>query len=336
VNSPLVSICIPTYNRPELLARAIRSCQAQTYPHFEIIITDNSPDDRSEKAAAAFNDPRIRYYRNEKNLGGLGNIDKGLGLFRGKYVKLLMDDDLLKPRALELMVEIMERLPNVGVVMAPMDFIDEEDRRIYPYFYVCRKMSYRYRFQAGDGLVERRRLLTEFLTHDYPCCVPSALLYRAECFEKLGHLDFNSDFACDLELCMRFAAHYDFYYIDRVLSSWRYMPASHTATLHVKGPNLMAFYYISRKTLDNPAAMSLFDPGEREKLRRDTLYFCSCRSILNVLAAVRGRSPRLALETLKTIAREDPHVLNWLKLPWFVVREVAASFIPPKKPLPRE
>ena len=336
MSSPLVSICVPTYNRPEFLARAIRSCQAQTHPHFELIITDNSGDERSEKVAAGFGDRRIRYYRNEKNLGGLGNIDKALGLFRGKYVKLLMDDDLLKPRALELMVDALERHPSAGVAMAPMDFIDEDDKRIFPYFYVCRKMHYRYRFQVGSGLVERRRLLTEFLTHDYPCCVPSGILYRGECFEKYGRLDFESDFACDLELCMRFAARYDFYYIDQVLSSWRYMTASHTATLHVSGLNVLAFYHISKKTLEDPAAMSLFAPGEQRKLRREALFFCSCRAILNILAGFRGRSPGLIVKTLRTIGREDPHVFNWLRLPWFVVREVAASFVPPAKPLPKE
>jgi glycosyltransferase involved in cell wall biosynthesis len=45
VNPPLVSICIPTYNRAKELAQVVASCQAQTYPHFEIIITDNSTND---------------------------------------------------------------------------------------------------------------------------------------------------------------------------------------------------------------------------------------------------------------------------------------------------
>jgi glycosyltransferase involved in cell wall biosynthesis len=333
---PLVSICIPTYNRRDLLAKAIRSCQAQTYPHFEIIITDNSTTDDSAKMVASLAEPRIRYFRNEKNLGGLGNVEKGLGLVRGKYVKLLMDDDIIKPRSIELMVDVFERNPTVGVVMAPMEMIDGEDRRIMPYFYVCRKMYYRYRFQVGDGLVERRRVLREYLVHDYPCCVPSGVLYKAECFEKLGKLDFKSDFAADLELAMRFAAHYDFYYIDQVLSGWRFLPASHTATLHVTGLNLMAFYYITRKTLADPVAMSYFTPAEQKRLRRDALYFCSCRAVLNILAGIKGLSPKLVMETISTIRREDPYLWNWLRLPWFVVREVLKSFIPPAKPLPRE
>lgn len=336
MNSPLVSICIPTYNRRDLLAKAIRSCQAQTYPHFEIIITDNSTNDESGRLVAEIGDARIRYFKNEKNLGGLGNVEKGLGLVRGKYVKLLMDDDLIKPRSLELMVDAFERHPSVGVVMAPMDLIDGEDRRIFPYFYVCRKMYYRYRFQVGDGLVEKRRVLREFLVHDYPCCVPSGVLYKAECFEKLGKLDFKSDFAADLELAMRFAAHYDFYYIDQVLSSWRYLAATHTATLHVTGLNLMAFYYITNKSLSDPAAMKHFAVSEHKKLKRDALFFCSCRAILNILAGIKGRNLKLVRETLATIRREDPHVWNWIRLPWFAIKQVATSLAPPAKPLPKD
>ena len=80
--------------------------------------------------------------------------------------------------------------PTVGIVMAPMDLIDEEDRRIFPRFYLVRKMHYRYRFQVGDGLVERARVLKEFLVHDYPCCVPSGLMYRGKlAVKRLGGFD---------------------------------------------------------------------------------------------------------------------------------------------------
>src|SRR5579859_3767603 len=100
----LVSICILTYNRPEYLRRAVESCLAQTYPDFEIVITDNSTNDESSKLAATWADPRIRYFKNVGNLGPTGSANRGFSLARGKYIKYLMDDDLLKPRCLELMV----------------------------------------------------------------------------------------------------------------------------------------------------------------------------------------------------------------------------------------
>ena len=165
---PLVSVCVPTYNRPEYLRRAVESCLKQTYPHFEIVITDNSTNNDSARMAAQWTDPRIHYYKNNGNIGAVDSSNRAVSLSAGKYIKFLMDDDLLKPRCLELMVKGLEENPTAGVAMAPMELIDETDRRIFPRFYVFQKMDYRYRYQVGDGLIDRRRLLKDFLTCDYP------------------------------------------------------------------------------------------------------------------------------------------------------------------------
>jgi glycosyltransferase involved in cell wall biosynthesis len=329
---PLVSICIPTYRRPELLERAVRSCLAQTYPHFEILITDNSSDDASRDMVGRINDPRIRYHKNEANLGAFGNVSLVATLTTGSYVKFLMDDDLLKPRCLELMVAALEQHPQAGLAMAPMDLIDEQDRRIFPRFYVFRKMAYRYRYQVGNGLIGRKKLLQDFLTRDYPCCVPSGVMWRRECFTRLGYFDAAADFAGDLDFIMRVAAQWDFYYIDQVLSSWRLLPVCHTATLHQAGMNIGAFYYITRKSLADETVRQQFSPAELKKLVRDALFFCSCRALLNGLAGLRARNPRLITGTIQTIFREDPYWWNKLRLPWFVVREIAVSFWPQPKP----
>lgn len=334
MSTPLVSICIPTYKRPELLERAIRSCLEQTYPHFEILITDNSPDDASGQMVARLNDARIRYHKNETNLGPFGNVNRVATLASGAYVKFLMDDDLLKPCCLELMVAALEQHSSAGLAMAPMDLIDENDHRIFPRFYIFRRMAYRYRYQVGDGLIARKKILHDFLVKDYPCCVPSGVMWRRECFERLGYFDPQADFAVDLDFCMRVAPHWDFYYIDQILSSWRLLNVCHTATLHQTGMNIGAFYYITRKSLAEETGMRLFSAAERKKLQRDALFFCSCRSLLNGLAGLRARNPRLIKDTIRTIFREDPYWANKFRLPWFVVREVWSSLFPKELPPP--
>ena len=305
MSSPLVSICIPTYNRPNLLQRAVCSCLAQTYPNFEIVVTDNSTDFASREVLAKLSDPRIRYYSNSGNIGATASVNRGLSLATGKYISTLMDDDLLKPQCLELMVEAFENHPTVGVVMAPMHLIGADDERIFPKFYIFRTMRYRYRYQVGDGFVDRRRVLKDFLTRDYPCCVPSGIMYRAEGLRRIGPADPSADFAGDLDFAMRLAVYYDFYYIDQVLTSWRYVPSSHTATLHQNGLNIGAFYYVTRKCLAQDETKKLF-ADEWETLVRDSIFFCSCRALLNGLAGLRAKSPRLILKTIKTILKEDP------------------------------
>ena len=335
MSSPLVSICIPTYNRPNLLQRAVCSCLAQTYPNFEIVVTDNSTDFASREVLAKLSDPRIRYYSNSGNIGATASVNRGLSLATGKYISTLMDDDLLKPQCLELMVEAFENHPTVGVVMAPMNLIGADDERVFPKFYIFRTMRYRYRYQVGDGFVDRRRVLKDFLTRDYPCCVPSGIMYRAEGLRRIGPADPSADFAGDLDFAMRLAVYYDFYYIDQVLTSWRYVPSSHTATLHQNGLNIGAFYYVTRKCLAQDETKKLF-ADEWETLVRDSIFFCSCRALLNGLAGLRAKSPRLILKTIKTILKEDQYWINILRLPLFVVREIWVSLFPPKLPPARE
>jgi len=314
----------------------LRSCLAQTLQDFEIIVTDNSTNDLSRDLISRLNDPRIRYSKNEKNLGPVGNTSRATSLAKGKYIKFLMDDDLLKPQCLEKMAEALEKHPSAGVAMAPMDIIDEEDRRIFPRFYVFRKMEYRYRYQVGDGLVAKQKILREFLTRDYPCTVPSGILIRAECIQRFGLFDEAADFAADLDRVMEIATEWDFYYIDQVLSSWRLMTDNHTAAMHKKGLNIGAFYYITRKILEKTNALDLFPSEERERIIRDSIFFCSCRALLNGLAGIRARSPRLIGQTIATIFREDKYFINKLRLPWFVVREIFVSLFPKRLPPARE
>jgi glycosyltransferase involved in cell wall biosynthesis len=341
VNSTLVSICTPTYNRPDFLRRAVESCLAQTYTNFEIVITDNStnPDGsvnrESAEMVSRLNDPRIRYYSNGGNIGPHKSAIKSKQLSKGEYIKFLMDDDLLKPRCLELMVKALEENPTAAIAMAPMELIDENDRRIFPRFYVFRKMHYRYRYQVGDGLIERRRILKDFLTRDYPCTVPSGILFRTEALRQAAEFSMDYQFAGDLEMCMRLAAKWDFYYIDEVLSAWRFMPTCHTASLHETGLRISDFYDITRKTLENEFVKKMF-ADEWAQLVRDSYFFCSCRALLNGLAGLRARDPKIIFDTIRTISREDKYFSNWLRLPVFVLQQILVSIFPRQDPPPRQ
>ena len=332
---PLVSVCIPTYNRPEYVRRAVESCLRQTHPHFEIIITDNSTNDDSADMAAKWTDPRIHYYKNDGNVGPVVSSNRAVSLATGKYIKFLMDDDLLKPRCLQLMVKGLEENPTAGVAMAPMDLIDENDRRIFPRFYVFQKMHYRYRYQVGDGLIGRRRLLKDFLTRDYPCTVPSGIMFRAEALRRAGPFSAEADFAGDLDMCMRVAPEWDFYYIDEVLSSWRFTPSCHTATLHQTGLKISVFYDVTRQCLANESVRKLF-ADDWEKTVRDSIFFSSCRALLNGLAGLRARDSKLILNTINTIVHEDKYVFNWFRLQGWVLRRILASLFPRHDPPPRE
>lgn len=98
-NKPMISVVIPTYKRPNLLRKAISSVLNQNYlENYEIIVIDNDVEynTETEKLIFSFNDEKILYYKNEVNLGQVGNWNKGIMLANGDWVVLLHDDDYLE------------------------------------------------------------------------------------------------------------------------------------------------------------------------------------------------------------------------------------------------
>ena len=90
---PLISICIPAYKRPENIDRLLHSISIQTFKDFEIIITDDSPDESLKPVLQKYGQLPIFYYKNEKPLGTPDNWNHGISLAKGEWIKLIHDDD---------------------------------------------------------------------------------------------------------------------------------------------------------------------------------------------------------------------------------------------------
>jgi glycosyltransferase involved in cell wall biosynthesis len=124
--TPLVSVVVPSYDRPRYLHEAVASVIAQTYRNLEIIVSDNASPTDPGPALASFGDPRIRLCRNACNLGVGGNIAAGLRKCAGKYAAILGDDDLWHPEFLSTLVAALERHPQAVVAFCDHDIIDEQ------------------------------------------------------------------------------------------------------------------------------------------------------------------------------------------------------------------
>lgn len=104
MSQPLVSIVLPTYKRAHLLAQAMRSVLGQTHADLELIVVDdNSPDDTAQ-VVASFDDPRIRYVKNDPNLKLPRALNRGFAMAQGDYLTWTSDDNLLAPTAIDRMV----------------------------------------------------------------------------------------------------------------------------------------------------------------------------------------------------------------------------------------
>ncbi len=105
VNPPKVSVIIPTYNRPHLVSRAIRSVLEQSYQDFEVIVVDDGLDKRSKDVIEGIGDGRVRYIENVKSEGAPASRNRGAKESRGDYLAFLDDDDEWSPHKLELQIK---------------------------------------------------------------------------------------------------------------------------------------------------------------------------------------------------------------------------------------
>ncbi len=111
---PLITTIIPTYRRPKLLRRAIRSVLNQTYPHFQVCVYDNASGDETASVVAemAKVDPRVRYYCHSENIGAFDNFQYGLERVETPFFSFLSDDDIVLSEFYETALAGFERHPD--------------------------------------------------------------------------------------------------------------------------------------------------------------------------------------------------------------------------------
>ncbi len=122
--TPLISIGIPTYNRAHAISDAIISVQKQGITDLELIISDNASPDNTEEVVQSFakDDPRIKYYRQDTNIGPQANFSFTQEKARGKYFMWLSDDDELVPDLLNRYVQFMEANPEYVLVSGEIKY----------------------------------------------------------------------------------------------------------------------------------------------------------------------------------------------------------------------
>lgn len=117
-SAPLVSVCIPTFNRADKLKRAVDCLLASSYPNLEIIISDNGSGDHTENLCRDLctSHGNIRYFRHSANRGPSRNFDFARDQARGKYFLWHGDDDYLDPDFITACVDALERDPSLSLV----------------------------------------------------------------------------------------------------------------------------------------------------------------------------------------------------------------------------
>jgi len=133
ISIPKVSIGLPVYNGEKYLQLALDSILQQDYADFELIISDNASTDATQDICRKYaaKDQRIRYYRNETNIGASGNYNQLVRLARGEFFKWAAHDDIHLPGFLRRCFETMAQAPGTVVLVAPKtETVDEHGKTI--------------------------------------------------------------------------------------------------------------------------------------------------------------------------------------------------------------
>jgi len=201
VSQPLVSIVLPTYKRAHLLAQAMRSVLDQTYAHLELIVVDdNSPDDTAS-VVRSFDDPRIRYVKNDPNLKLPRALNRGFAMARGNYLTWTSDDNLLAPAAIERMVGVLAG-GDCDLVYADYWLFSEEDAN-------------------GRPIAPQHDRLPDTLQLDNGNHIGACFLYTRKLYEGVGDYDPELFLVEDYDYFLRAARQFCFCHIAEPLYYFR-------------------------------------------------------------------------------------------------------------------
>jgi glycosyltransferase involved in cell wall biosynthesis len=151
IEPPVLSICLPTFNRARYLDCLLRDLAADIGElgfSYELLIGDNASVDDTPDVVRRYEDQlSIRYFRRPENLGAYHNISKLLGAAQGRYAVYVGDDDLLIPGTLGRYIAHLEAHPDVGAVFAPWFMQDRVSGADFGKFYVIEQET---RIEATD------------------------------------------------------------------------------------------------------------------------------------------------------------------------------------------
>ena len=123
-----VSICIPAYKHIDFLRRCLNSILEQRFTDYEVVITDDSPDDSLQKLVEEYSDERIKYFKNEKPLGSPLNWNEGIKKAKGEYIKILHHDDWFSsPDSLGKYVKLLDENPSADIAFSASCDLDSNN-----------------------------------------------------------------------------------------------------------------------------------------------------------------------------------------------------------------
>ncbi len=223
--SLLVSICIPTYQRPHLLEQAIESCLNQTYSPIQIVVSDDSQNGATENLVLEkYKDIPIKYRHNSPPLGQAKNVNQLFDMADGDRLVLLHDDDILLPNALQIMDQVWQNNPGLTVCYGKQVVVNDEGKLLEELTNNANTHYYRTADRVGYQPSELFAALTQQMPNDgFMVLTTAARSVRMNEGQEIGGI-------CDQEFSIRMATHHKgFFFVDDFTVHYRLNSSSLTS-----------------------------------------------------------------------------------------------------------
>ena len=199
MNAPLLTVLMPVYNAEKYLAEAIDSILQQTFSDFELLILDDGSVDSSVKIINSYTDPRIRLFKNERNLGISATLNKGIEMCSTELIARMDADDISYPDRLQKQYEFFLNNPDCSLLST----------------------------WAREITSGKQPFVTEMLNSDYhyyaltfQCCIyHPTVMYKRSAVMSVGM--YNTPYSEDFELWWQLIRRYKVYSLHEVLLDYR-------------------------------------------------------------------------------------------------------------------
>jgi len=244
---PLVSIILPTYNRAQVIERAVKSILSQTYSNFELFIIDDGSIDNTVDIISSFKDERINCIKSKDNSGQVVARNMGLKQIKGKYIAFLDSDDEWYKNYLKRQIDVLSGL-------------DDDYGLVYC---KCRRLAGNNISYIPSRVIREEEVKFELLGENFTTL--QGVLLKGRCLDKCGYLDENMPALEDWDFFIRLSNICKFRYNDEVLvtmqasidgandniahriKSREYILKKHSESLRVH-PDVLANHYYTLAT----------------------------------------------------------------------------------------
>jgi hypothetical protein len=290
---PFVTIAIPTFNRAALLKGCVTAALSQTYPHFEVVVSNNASPDDTRNVLSGFNDARLRVINQETNIGMLPNWNACLAHAKGDYIVFVADDDRIAPWLLEQSARLIKQQPQISSVIALSDLRAASLGQTKP-----ARVS-----QSHDtGIWDGTEILMDFLTDRITVTMCSVMM-RTDLLQSRGGLPLDLPHTADVAAWAPLLLLGKSGFVNEACATFTFHNSSETARLGVE-----QILVDGRKVADliaRTAAIHVADPQRRKTIQIQTKR-CFARRGLIALSDFRanGGGIRALLNVLWRFRRD--------------------------------